>query len=724
MSVDLFTFYGMEMVEDEGPRGDDLQLKGDCPFCGKEGHFFANPKTFLWDCKVCLEEGNPTTFIRLFHAMAVAETSAADYKALAKDRGLKVDTLKRWGVCFNTWTEEWMIPQTNLGGEVVNLYVYRELEGKMLVMCPPGQHTGLFGLDTLEDKDEAWICEGPWDGMAWEEVLGSLTKRGSKLVKVSDISASLMTTHAVLAVPGCGTFKKVWASLFTDKAVHVCYDNDYPKRHRGKKGTSTYSPGWKGAQRAANYLEDEAQSVDLLTWGAKGFSKSRADGFDLRDFYHEEGAAKVFTKVAKMLKAPPETQGEKEAKSKAKTKVKKIVEAKTCESFKSLLDVYKHYLKITPHFETTLAMMLAVSKSTNMAGDQVWLRVIGPPGTGKTTIAEAMSPAKEYIYSISKFRGLVSGYKPRGKEKGQKPGIVHLIENKLSIIKDADTLLSNPKKNEILGELRDAWDRVIRSQYLNLEGEEFEDINNTWCLCGTDSLRTLDRSCLGERFLDCEIFAGDEQSQIYLDKAVQMTISKIASGKSASNEKMKTDLASHTYGFLCWLHEGTHTVPDFPVDYQKRITHMAELAAYMRTKPGEIQQLGLRPRVELATRLSTQLTKTAICLAMLLGRKTIDGVVMKHLKKVAIDTSKGFAFEIAELIYKSKRGLTSTDLSEMLHLSPATITRYLGTMKDVGFIQRNITPNKSGARGRHRHEILLTPKGQSIIKSSGVVSKK
>lgn len=29
-----------------------------CPYCNKDGHFYVNRKTYLWDCKKCNEEGN------------------------------------------------------------------------------------------------------------------------------------------------------------------------------------------------------------------------------------------------------------------------------------------------------------------------------------------------------------------------------------------------------------------------------------------------------------------------------------------------------------------------------------------------------------------------------------------------------------------------------------------------------------------------------------------
>lgn len=40
------------------------QWNADCPFCGKEEHFFMNSKTGLWDCKKCGEVGNWFSFFK------------------------------------------------------------------------------------------------------------------------------------------------------------------------------------------------------------------------------------------------------------------------------------------------------------------------------------------------------------------------------------------------------------------------------------------------------------------------------------------------------------------------------------------------------------------------------------------------------------------------------------------------------------------------------------
>ena len=42
----------------DGVKKSKTHYVADCPFCGKEKHFYINIRTQLWDCKHCGESGN------------------------------------------------------------------------------------------------------------------------------------------------------------------------------------------------------------------------------------------------------------------------------------------------------------------------------------------------------------------------------------------------------------------------------------------------------------------------------------------------------------------------------------------------------------------------------------------------------------------------------------------------------------------------------------------
>ena len=66
----------------------DSQVLGDCPFCGKENHFYINWEKLLWDCKVCTSSGNVQKFLEKINERNKKEITEANISALAADRGL------------------------------------------------------------------------------------------------------------------------------------------------------------------------------------------------------------------------------------------------------------------------------------------------------------------------------------------------------------------------------------------------------------------------------------------------------------------------------------------------------------------------------------------------------------------------------------------------------------------------------------------------------------
>ena len=82
---------GNEFTEGTG----DQWVSG-CPFCGKENHFYANPQTGQWDCKVCGESGNAITFLTKMAEQYAGEMRDSDWQRLARARGLPQKWLRRW----------------------------------------------------------------------------------------------------------------------------------------------------------------------------------------------------------------------------------------------------------------------------------------------------------------------------------------------------------------------------------------------------------------------------------------------------------------------------------------------------------------------------------------------------------------------------------------------------------------------------------------------------
>jgi len=106
-----------------------------------------------------------------------------------------------------------------------------------------------------------------------------------------------------------------------------------------------------------------------------------------------------------------------------------------CTSYEVLVASWRKALKWTPSLDTTLAAMLATSASTKLQGDQLWLRVVGPPGTAKSTLCEALAVDKDNTHSISIQKGFHSGYKGSGAQKGKDSSLIPRIDGKTVITK-------------------------------------------------------------------------------------------------------------------------------------------------------------------------------------------------------------------------------------------------------------------------------------------------
>src|SRR5690606_35550052 len=115
---------------------------------------------------------------------------------------------------------------------------------------------------------------------------------------------------------------------------------------------------------------------------------------------------------------------------------------------------------------------------------------------------EAISVNQDYVVAKSTIRGFHSGFKTDGNGE-EDNSLIDQIRDKTLVTKDGDTLLQSPNLGQILSEARDLYDSTSRTHYRNKMSRDYAGVRMTWLLCGTSSLREIDQSELGERFLDC-----------------------------------------------------------------------------------------------------------------------------------------------------------------------------------------------------------------------------
>lgn len=723
---------------------DPKQAAGECPFCGKPRHFSVETETGQFRCLVCEEAGNIYTFLQQLHAKSLDSTPADAYELLAEQRTTTGEALRVLGVARSIITGEWLVPSYNTKGALANLtrmVPTKKDDGGIgfLPLATPGCKQWLFGLDVFlkSPKPTVYIAEGFWDLAALYGVFSQHRMANGKLIKSSDPAKAILATTGVIAVPGAGNFQADWFEPLTGRDLLVAFDNDHPlldqETQKPKIRNGNFiRPGWDGMQRVAALANQQSKfrpkSLSILHWNhpEPGHNPGLASGYDLRDVIKHSALEELlgcFVPVAFTPMVSPPKNGAAEPTVPSVTPIER-------HTFEELWKDYEATLHCTQAMRYTLAVMLATVTSTKFPPEgQLFLRVRGPAGSGKTTLAEAISAAREYVSPKSVLTGFHSGfidYGPDG-EPRKDASLLNRMNGKCVIMKDADTLLSSANSGRIMSELRDIFDGTSRSEYRNKAGDDFENLNITFILCGTRSLLQMDSTHLGARFLDIEIMKDGEDHKPYLSRASTNAYSSMVEFmKARSRPAGESDdplpasksyfLKQVTYGFIKYFEEHFNELrpPEISPAVQSRIEAMAQLVAFMRARverSGRSDDILYRHAIEVPTRLAQQLTRLPFCLALILGKQTIDDEVLDITRKVMIDTSVGFQYEIAEQLADpaNKQGMSALQLSRALSLSESTIRRVADDMLELDILQPFSTSNNSGQRGRNSHLLQFTP---------------
>lgn len=258
-NIKPFIFHGVDL----SPAGS--QYQGDCPLCGKESHFYVNPKTGLWDCKVCGESGNADSFLLKLWRESLRQTTNADYAELSEDRGIPARVLKACGLAVSVINNRWLIPSrkppANAKGipnlclcDNATLRPYSTAERKQQLMRPANKN---------QDAGTLWICEGQWDAMALQGVLQRVKADGKPL---SD-------TNAVVGLPGAKSAHELLTDQCKGKDVKIVLDND--------------KSGREGTEGIIKTLGDRPASVEAIQW-----DEGLPEKYDVRDLVRDTKTAR------------------------------------------------------------------------------------------------------------------------------------------------------------------------------------------------------------------------------------------------------------------------------------------------------------------------------------------------------------------------------------------------------------------------------------------------
>lgn len=738
-----YIFHGVQLT-----RFDDYKYKGTCPFCDKENHFEVKSDDGKFRCYLCDEFGNVYTFLQLlydvslshYNAMAPWEKPFDLFDLLQDEKGVSIEMAETWGLVPSIITNDILIPAYNNNQSLANLSKVILEDDKWICLSTPGCKKHPFGIHLLCKHERMYLVEGPWDGMNLHRVLVDL-----------GIPAD------VVALPGIHGFIDDLLPLLPSH-VEILFDNDHPRRLASGRVIHPVVQALKHIRKRIETLPSPP-NIKIIRWGKTTYHNPRLpNGYDISDLINEEHDSKIsydflnlYSKSTPMAKKrnsskavapknrksskvnktgksnPPTGKANKTGetlppKNPASTPKQPPVKRTT---FQSICDDYASVIHFPQELQDSLAILLSTVCSTGLPGDQLWLRMIGPPGCGKTTLAEAVSVCREYVLPISISTGFHSGYREPGEDIEEDNSLLSRMHGMCTIIKDGDTLLASKDQGRILSEMRDFYDGTARAEYRNKVSREYKDIRTTMVICGTDDLRKLNRSSLGERFLDCEVMSENSDDSAYVDRAMDNAFNRITSGlaapKGSTEDLPPCDtlfLKDVTGAYLTHLKTNLASTPPPTIteNNKNRIKALARFLALARARMGKTREDEriMKPRAEVATRLTGQFTKLAICLAITLNKKEIDLEVIRILRKVAVDSGKSYELDIIHRLADNPEGTHISELEQSLRIGKTSITNRLKSMYEFRIVTTSALNNGSGRRGRNIHVWRLTSRFQQI----------
>ena len=608
---------------------EDLYLF-DCPFCGKDQHLYFFPSNTIWDCKVCGKRGNNYNFITLLYDLVCTKNT----KPIAEQWDLPrrvFDTVK-----FNPLNQTFVIP-TFKNNKLNNLYKYDEPHNR--VIGSPGIPATL--MDWVEDPcSEVWICEGHKDKLAGEAIIG----------QGRDIT--------IVGMPGATSFKEGWASLFNNRDTVIITDAD--------------DAGTQGRDKIIGIFKESSVKPRKLRYVK--WPEESPKGFDLRDFYHQNRGAsyQMLQELTTDISVPT---------SSVKTKTETIVEDYSCDSYDKALDSLASTYFLTPDIKAMWAMVMASIYSTNLETEQLWIKGIAAPGSGKSVIAKSVS-ASDHVVSLSTFTGLFSGFRDPDKKD---QGLIPVIDGKTLIIKDADALLKQANIQQIMSELRDFYDRNTSVRYRHGLHFNYQDVRATFIMLGTQALRRADQSFLGERLLTLEMKVTSAEEEKIKNKVLATQLAMAMGKKGSSDNSIMASMKG-------WINHLKARKPDTELtpEFQKELIRLASFTARMRTMVDRDFRGKLQAPAdsELPSRLIGQAVTASISLGVVFGTNSPTEEMHKIIRKVYKDTAnpRSHRFMICDVILETPN-ISAQEIVEATGLDRSLVGDELRDLKELNFIK-------------------------------------
>ena len=690
-----FEFHGLEFNGST-----KTQAKTDCPCCGATNKFYVALKDGRYHCKVCGVKGNKNTFLSVHHDALVKAATDEDAKRIRKLRGNVFSTklIKEKQLCFNE-TGEILFPQKNPEGKTLSNLRKWSPETKKLYNTP-GCYSLYFAQWSDDPEVPVYMCEGEWDALA----LIQLMRRARYEKEV-----------VIVSVPGANGFKDSWVKRFAGRNISIVFDNDHNKKRRDR---TEFNPAQEGTDALVGKLNGVAKSIRTVRW--KLFRDGLSDGFDIRDILIEAVKTKKSKRLLGRFLKSCRTVATKPPEGKQPVVVLKR------DNFEAVVDDFKEAYAINQSFIDSLACCIAAIAALKIKGNPLWLFLVAPPSSGKTTIIEAFEAAYKHTVHLSKLTAtsLISGGKvtrtnDEGEEEEIDPSIFAKLGNKVLFVKDFTAVLSMGSNDQeaLFGLLRDGYDGSFRQTYGNGVERVYEDHYFGIVAGVTHAIHGENQSSLGERFLKINLL--DEEF-------VEVDHIRRALNNIKANKSFKAKLQGSIIGFLNHI-DSIEKIPEIPNDSPlfEKLINLSQLVALIRTKVERVhgRDMTYRPEPEIGTRIATQLSKVGAALAMVYGDTVVTDRCYRVMQRMALDSCVGYQLEVLNVLDRSNAGMSATTIATAINLSVNQVRKITDDMMQLNLIESRRVSNNSGRRGNKIKGFFITKSVRALMKAADLSFK-
>ena len=345
-----------------------------------------------------------------------------------------------------------------------------------------------------------------------------------------------------------------------------------------------------------------------------------------------------------------------------------------------LHDRMAKWLVIPKEDRDVVEFALAVYKSHELPdADPIWGMIVGPSGGGKSELLRTfLELPNSFHLSKPTPASLASGYRAKHGDD-EDPSLLPKMDNKVVIMPDFAPILSAPAevRNEILGMLREAFDGSVAVGKGNI-GHKIYRSRFSMLVGSTPKIDTIaaDTNELGERFIKIRL-----RGQDGLKKA------RRAADNVPHAKDMREELHVATRSFLDKLPK--FVAVENPDEAKDAIASIAHFTAKARTQVArdyrtrEIEQF---PVPEEGGRLSVQLNKLAMALALVRGRTTVEAADVETIQRVADDSIPPMRSKVIRAL--RTQPVTEAVLERDTRIPNTSVRRILEDLELLGTLNR------------------------------------